>query len=76
MFVSVHMYCVSVKTCGKVRVCVRANINQCCKCGLTAVSEQISISPFISPCFLGVEIPGGDAATPLPFTAFLRENEI
>ena len=47
-----------------------------CVCGLTAVSEQISISPFISPCFLGVEIPGGDAATPLPFTAFLRENEI
>lgn len=40
-------------------------------CPLTAVSEQISISPFVSLCFLGVEIPGGDVATELPFTAVL-----
>lgn len=45
-------------------------------CLLTAVSEQISISPFVSLCFLGVAIPGGDVATELPFTAVLSGNKI
>jgi len=43
---------------------------------LTAASAQICASPFTSPCFLGVEIEGGVAATELPFTADLRWNEI
>ena len=39
---------------------------------LTAVSGQISMSP----CFLGVEPPGGAAVTELPFTAVLRETDV